>query len=396
MSSNQPGPEDRTQAELLHDLQFGTPDEQEAALERLAAVGEAEALDAVVEFLYNQPGDQAGSGLEALRVLANKYLPLDRYGLAEVLIPFLSAEDWQQRLHSVRLLNTYPNELTIEPIRELIDEAHEQIYAEHSRRSSSMTRALVERTLAEAIMALANGGRLLALPDILEMLEDPALRIVATRAVGVIGSETERLRLEDLAEDRDPRVRDAAQWAMSLMDERAEQFLNPPVDPPQPPPDRLNQVYWAHRQLVASDDDLLQFLVMRVAVEHLILDQFLSEGRLPEACTIVVRRYVGDTPPDHRHNRAEVVGAWEYQWQGPQIRRQVEPGTGAARPQAFHMLGRGALITISYPEALPQEETGLVSFDCQFQPFMGQGWIYRISRRDQGWTFVRQQRTWST
>src|SRR5690554_6053761 len=221
--STQPGPDDRTQAELLYYLWHGTQGEQERALERLSAVGEAEALDAVIDYLRDQPEVQSAAGLDALRVLANKYLPMERYSLTEALTPYLSAEDWEQRLVAVRLLNAYPNELAIDALQEVVDEARERVYEER-RQKSSHTRALVERVLGESFMALANTGRLLVLPEILDMLEEPPLRVVATRALGVIGSETERLTLDELCEDDDPRVRDAAQWGLGLMDERAEQF----------------------------------------------------------------------------------------------------------------------------------------------------------------------------
>ncbi len=392
--SAQPSSDYRTQAELLHDLRHGSPSEQEEALERLAAVGEAEALDAVVEHLRDQPPEAGRAGLEALRVLANKYMPLDRYGLAEALIPFLAVDDWEQRLIATRLLETYPNELAIEPIRDLIQEAREKVYAEQGKRFSP-TRVLAERTLVQAIMALAHSGRLLVLPDILEMLEDQSLRIVATRALGAIGSETERPRLEDLIEDEDPRVRDAAQWALGLMDERAEQFLNPPSEIPEPPPDRLHPIYWMHRQIEASDDDLLQFLIVRVAIEHLILDTFLSDGRIPDRCTITVRRYGGDTPPDPRANDAEIVGVWEYVSQGPQLQQRSGPPPG--RFSQFKRPGdSAATIVISYPETLPVNCEGLVSFDCRFEPFFGRGWIYKVARREDGWTFAVLRRTWTS
>jgi len=393
---NQPGPDDRTQAELLDDLHYGALEEQQEALRRLTAVGEAEALDAVVDYLRVQPDATQGEGMNALRVLAAKYIPVDRYGLAEALIPFLSDDDWEGRLSAVRLLNAYPNELATEAVRDLVDDTRDQII-EEQRRRPSRRRMLIERTLGEAIMALANCGHLLVLPDIMEMLEDAPLRIVATRAVGVIGSETQRPLLEDLIEDGDPRVRDAAQWALGLMDERAEQFMTPPSEIPEPPPDRLHPIYWAHRQLVASPDDLVQFLVIRVALEHLLLDQHISEGRVPERCTITLRAYQGRTPPDPRANDADIVNVWEYRWEGPVLRRRANlkrfppedmPGAGD-RP-------KGATITISYPEDLEFEEDGLVSFDCHFEPLSSQGWIYRIARRDDEWIFMRQRRTWTS
>ena len=394
--STLPGPDDRTQAELLYYLWHGTQGEQEKALERLAAVGEAEALDAVVEYLRDQPLGDSAAGLDALRVLANKYLPVERYALAEALIPYLAADKWEHRLIAVRLLNVYPNELAIEPLRSLVDEARDKVYEERQQRGST-ARVVAERTLGEAIMALASCGRLLVLPEILDMLEEPALRIVATRALGVIGSETERLTLDELCEDGDPRVRDAAQWGLGLMDERAEQFMNPPDEIPEPPPDRLHPLYWVHRQLEATDDDLLQFLIVRVAIEHLILDQFLSEGRVPERCTITVRRYRGCTPPDRRKNDAELVGRWEYTWLGPSLaRRDSAPGS-AWNHRSDTSIGRGSSITINYPEDLPFDETGLVSFDCRFGPFAGQGWACTVSYSEGDcWTFSDERRTWSS
>lgn len=391
--STQPGPDDRTQAELLYFLWHGTPGEQERALERLAAVGEAEALDAVIEYLCEQPEGGSVIALDALRVLANKYMPLERYSLAEALIPYLASDDWGSRLTAVRLLNAYPNELAIEPVRILIDEAFEKVYDEHLTRNSP-ERMLAERTLGEAIMALANCGRLMVLPEILDMLEEPTLRVIATRALGVIGSETERLTLDELCEHADPRVRDAAQWGLVLMDERAEQFLYPPESFPEPPPDRLHPIYWSHRQLEAADDDLLQFLVVRVALENLLLDQFLSEGRVPERCLITVRRYRGTTPPDRRRNDAEIVGRWEYSFHGPMlIERDINARPGwSARPETGP--GRSSSITVNYPERLPVDGVGEVTFDCRYGPFSGQGWIYTVCRGADGWTFSDKRPTW--
>jgi hypothetical protein len=385
-----PGSDDRTQAELLDNLRYGTQDEQEQALERLTAVGEAEALDAVVEHLCEHPAHATKAALDALRVLANKYMPVDRYSLAEALIPYLESNDWEKRLGAARLLNAHPNELAVEPLRDLVYDARQRVYEERGRRTST-ARMLAERTLGEGIMALANCGRLLALPDILELLEDPALQIVATRALGVIGSETERLTLDELCEHADPRVRDAAQWGLGLMDERAEQFMNPPAVPPEPPPDRLSPVYWTHRQLEAdAADDLLQFLIVRVAIEHLMLDEYLSEGRVPERCTIMVRRYAGATPPERQQTAGEPVGIWEYSWYGPTLRRRTAP------PRPGHALrGRSGTITIIYPEDLPYDGTGLVSFECRLGSFSGEGWIYRVERRGGEWMFARQRRSWS-
>ncbi|GEM_PF-869000 len=394
---NQPSPEYRTQAELLRDLRYGTPQEQEDALTRLAAVGEAEALDAVIDYMREHPGLAGSQGLETLRVLAYKFMPQDRYGLAEALIPYLSAGDWGQRLISARLMNTHPNELAVDALRSLVNEAIEKLNLDQQSRFSA-GRVLIERVLGESIMALANCGRLSVLPEILEMLEDHALRPVAARALGVIGSETERERLEDLIEDEDVRVRDAAQWALGLMDERAEQFMMPPDQIPEPPPDRLSPVYWAHRQLKASDEEWLQFLIVRIAIEHLMLDPFLGEGRVPERCLITVRRYEGDTPPDFRQNKAEFVGLWEYRWHGPLLQKlTTQPSAGLApAPRPGMFTGRGASITISYPATLPVIEGGLVSFDCIFEPFMGRGWIYQVARGNEGWSFALVRRSWTS
>lgn len=385
--STQTGPDDRTQAELLYDLEHGTPQEQQRALSRLTAVGQAEALDAVVDYLREQPPGKAKAGLGALRVLATKYLPLDRYGLAEVVTPFLDSRDWGQRLIAIRMLNTHPNELAVDPLRDLIDEAREKVYIEHGRQFSS-ARVLAERNLTEGIMALANCGRLMALPDILDILEDPALRPIAARALGIIGSETERLRLEDLIEDDNVHVRDAAQWALGQMDERIEQFTNPPSEFPEPPPDRLSPIYWAHRQLNASDDDLLQFLIVRVAIEHLMLDDLLSEGRIPETCLITLRGYHGDSPPSYKSEGPELIGAWQYYWNGPALRKLAKVPNPGRRPSGM-LAGRKASIIITYPIDLRRVRDGQVRFDCFFGTLMSRGWIYQIARKGQEWTFAR-------
>jgi hypothetical protein len=401
MPPNSPIPDNRTQAELLHDLRYGMPHEQDEALARLSAVGEAEALDAVVEYLCSQPEAVRVPALEALRVLANKFLPADRYGLAEALLPFLSSEDWSHRLMATRLFSTYPSELATGNLHEMVDDAWQNVCAEHEEKSrpASPTRLLVERTLAEGIMAMASCGRLGALPQVLDYLEDSSLRPVAARALGVIGSETERGRLEDLIEDEDFRVRDSAQWALSYMDERIEMLTNPPDHMMEPPPNRLMPAYWAHRQLHASTDPLLQFLIVRVAIEHLMLDAFLSEGRVPEECLITVRRYEGNTPPDFKLNRAEIVGVWQYHWHGPEINRLESTSSTQGLPRVQKPglpLKRGAGITISYPSNLMYDSEGLVGFDCLFGPFFGRGWLYHIARRHGEWVFSLVRRTWAT
>src|SRR5690606_6317849 len=111
--STQPGPDDRTQAELLYFLWHGTPGEQERALVRLASVVETAALAAVLDYLGEEPEGGSVTGLDALRVLANKYMPLERYSLAAALIPYLASDDGGSRLSAVRLLNVYPKELAI-------------------------------------------------------------------------------------------------------------------------------------------------------------------------------------------------------------------------------------------------------------------------------------------
>lgn len=394
--SRQPDRVNRTQSELLLDLREGTPREQSAALTRLALIGEAEALDAVIDHLSDQDEDSNGIGLQALIVLANKFAPPDRYSLAEVVIPYLYADDWGQRLHAVRLLNTHPNEMAIDALRDLVDDAREKVISEQRHRFSSV-RLQAERTLHEGIMALANCGRLLVLPDILEMMDDPDLRIVATRAIGMIGSETERLRLEDLIEDSDPRVRDSAQWALGLMDERMNQFLNPPTELPELPPDRLHPLYWSHRKMQTDADDLTQFLVVRLGIEHLILDTFFNEGRIPDQCIIALRAYDGDEPPDFRENDAPVDSMWRYRWDGPQLTPfdgDVPPGPEDIRLRRTRFSIPS--ITITYPRDLSWDGKGLVSVDSLFEAKFGRGSIFLVSREDDDqWLFSLLRRTWA-
>jgi len=401
MRPNSSIPDNRTQAELLDDLRSGSLQEQEEALARLAAVGEAEALDAVVEYLCNQAESSRAPALEALRVLANKFMPVDRYGLAEALLPFLSSKDWSHRLMATRLFNAYPSELATEDVRKMVEEAWHKVTTEYATkpRPTSPARLIVERTLAEGIVAMASCGRLSVLPQILDYLDDQNLRPIATRALGVIGSETERERLEDLIEDPDFRVRDSAQWALGHMDDRIEMLTNPPAHLLEPPPDRLHPVYWAHRQLHASDEPLLQFLIVRVAIEHLMLDAFLNEGRVPEECLITVRCYEGKTPPDFKLNRAEIVDVWQYHWHGPELKRLEDKATSQGKPRTQRPglpPRRGAGVTISYPTSLVFEGEGLVGFDCLFGPFFGRGWLYHITRQDDDWGFSLVRRTWAT
>jgi hypothetical protein len=324
-------------------------------------------------------------------------MPVDRYSMAEALLPYLRVDDWAQRLVATRLLSTHPSELATGDLRHVVDEAIDRLTGDQNSRFSP-ARMVAERVLVESIMALANCGRLSALPNILDYMDDPNLRPIAVRALGLVGSETERDRLEDLVEDQDTRVRDGAQWALGLMDERIEQLTNPPDHIPEPPPDRLHPVYWAHRTLDAGDDDLLQFLIVRMAVEHLMLDPFLSEGRVPEECLITLRRFVGNTPPEWRANRAEIIGVWQYQFQGPELNKMDKPAqSGPPQLQRPGMPGsRGAGITISYPANIEEKGEGLVSFDCLFGPFFGRGWMYHVALRDGEWTFALVRRTWAS
>jgi len=393
--TSHPEREVKSQAELLRDLLEGGPEIQVRALARLAQIGDADALDGVIDYLTRQAGDVSGGSLKTLNVLAHKYTPASRYELAEVLLPVLGSENWQQRQIAVRLLNAHPSEMAIDALRELIADAREKLEVEQRRRFSPI-RMNVERTLNEAILALANCGRLLALPDVLDLLEDPVLRIMATRALGMIGSDTERLRLEELAEDYDPRVRDSAQWSLGLMDERLEQFLNPPDEMPDPPPDRLHPLYWAHRQLVADDDSLNQFLVVRVAVEHIILDEFISEGRGLEECTVVLRSYAGDQPPDFRTGEGDLVGAWRYTWEGPALTRLAEVPPPPAIVGISGAQWHGPQIIIAMPETLLVTGNGLVSLDALFDPRYGHGGLYHITQDRGEWSFLLRRRTWAT
>ncbi|MGF1505052.1 MAG: HEAT repeat domain-containing protein [Anaerolineae bacterium] len=397
-------PDTRTQDELLAALSTGSIQEQKEILERLAAIGEAEALDAVIELLRDAPEETEDEALQALRVLATKYVPTDRYALAEVVLPILESTDWPQRLAAARLVNTHPNELAVDPLRDLIEEARERVYTERNNRFSPR-RILAERSLWEGVLALANCGKLNVLPEILALLDDPYMRPIAVRALGVIGSETERPHLEDLAEDEDFRVRDSAQWALGLMDERAAQFMLTPDQLPPPPPDRLNGLYWMHRQLRASSNELVQLLVVRIAIEHLLLDVFLVEGRNPLDCDIILREYEGHTPPDPEKNETEVMRVWHYQWNGPTLTPGEIPDPPPAprrvqstRPGVMHHSeDETRRITITYPrDLLSSAGEGLVTFDCQFDTHFGRGWIYQLTLGERDWSFARVRQTWSS
>lgn len=396
-------PDNRTQDELLDALYESQALERDRVLDRLSAKGEAEALDEIIHFIRQNPDEVGKSGLNALRVLANKYTPSDRYSLAESLIPFLERKDWSQRLTAARLLNTHPNELATAPLRDLVTEAYDTLHEEAQNRFSPK-RLLAERLLNESVMALANCGRLSVLPEILDYTEEPVTRPIAARALGIIGDETEREYLEEMAEDDDVRVRDSAQWALALMDDRREMFMNPPMEMPEPPPERLHPIYWAHRQLEASDDDLLQFMVVRVALEHLLLDRYLGDGRIPERCQIILREYTGDVPPDFRsqEDESKIVQAWNYTWDGPTL---VEPEDLPEKPlppepkyksrTSERKTGWRPTVVITYPTGLQYAQKGIVGFDSLLEPHSGRGWLYHVNHNGDDWQFSRLKKIWS-
>src|SRR5262245_46809818 len=120
--TNPSAPDGRTLPELLHDLRHGSLQEQEQALIRLGAVGDAESLDAVVEMMGEMPDELRNTSLDTLRILANKFMPVDRYSMAEALLPYLRVEDWAQRLVATRLLSTHPNEMATGDLRTVVEE----------------------------------------------------------------------------------------------------------------------------------------------------------------------------------------------------------------------------------------------------------------------------------
>jgi len=129
----------------------------------------------------------------------------------------------------------------------------------------------------------------------------------------------------------------------------------------------------------------------------MLLDAFMSDGRVPDQCTIQVRRYEGDVPPDHRSNTGDVIGVWKYQFYGPDLVEQDLPAPPflPSINQPPFPLGRASTITISYPTDLPFNQEGLVSFDCVFDPFTARGWVYHVARREGSWTFSQVRQTWS-
>lgn len=401
--STQFDPDTRSQDQLLDDLYDSHPMDRDRIMERLSAMGQADALDEIIHYVRENPDAVGKSGLNALRVLANKFTPSDRYSLAESLIPFLERRDWSQRLTAARLLNTHPNELATSPLRDLVTEAYDTLHQESQNRFSPR-RLLAERLLNESVMALANCGRLSVLPEILDYAEEPFTRPIAARALGIIGDETEREYLEELAEDNDVRVRDSAQWALGLMDDRREMFMNPPMEIPEPPPERLHPIYWAHRQLDASDDDLLQFMVVRAALEHLLLDTYLGDGRVPEGCIIILREYEGETPPDYRiqDDNAEIVHAWRYSWEGPTLSLLEELPQKPFPPQPNFKMKRNERkagwkpsIVVTYPKGLQYSQRGIVGFDSLLEVHAGRGWLYYINHDGEEWQFSRLKQVWS-
>ena len=385
-------PKYRTQEDLLRALANGAPDEQDVALAHLADVGDAEALDAVVAYLGSKQSPVSQAGLRALLILASKYMPSDRYGLTELLAPFLGAGDWNRRLSVVRLLATHPNELAVEYLRRLIAEAREEIGRVRQRPMRPFAEPALQAVIGETILAMAHCGMMSVLSDITEFMEDQALRPIAVQALGIIGTDSDRPQLEEYAEDDDVRVRDAAQWALGVMDDRLRQLMTGAEGWPEPPPDRLLPFYWAHRQLVASEDPLLQCLVVRIAVENILLDRFFAERRNPRACIIVARRF-----PDEDALRAaasyqegERVGGWTYRGDGPAL----EPYDGPERQEPVKR-GQGLpswaswrpAIVIRYPATLEEEGYGVAFFERFLFPLPMPMWEYYLKRAGDKWEF---------
>jgi hypothetical protein len=327
-----------------------------------------------------------------LQVLATKYIPTDRYSLTELLLPFLELDDWNRRLVVVRLLTIHPNELAVDPLREVIAEARAEVENARQRPSRPFAEPTLNALLGESILALAHCGHMSVLPDITEFLEDPMLRPVAVQALGIIGTDSDRPQLEDYAEDDDVRVRDAAQWSLGLMDDRLAQLMAGPEGWPEPPPGRLHPLYWMHRQLFASNDPLLQFLVIRIAIEHILLDRFHPERRVPRACIIVARRF-----PDEDALRAassyeegERVGGWVYQGDGPVLRpyRGPErPGRQKGKKNLPSWASFRPAIVIRYPATLEEKGHGLAYFERYIFPLRMPMWEYYLRREEDGWEF---------
>lgn len=388
----------KTQEEFIQDLRDGTTNDQRKALESLAMIGDADALDEIIHYLQANP-DQTGQALKTLNVLSHKYFPESRYDLSDVVLPYLKTSSWMQRLIAVRIFNTHPSELIIDGLNELIEEGLEKL-AEEEQKKFSFSKGQIDITISEAISALANSGKTLVLPDMISWLDEPNTRIAAVRGLGLIGAETERNRLFDLAEDRDPRVRDAAQWSLSLMDDRQSQLDIPPDQIPEPPPERLSPIYWAHRQLVASEEDeIVQLLVVRIAIELLILDTFINQGRALDTCHIILREYHGDEPPEPGStDTSHLTGVWFYQWQGPILGKSINPEPRLPIPNTFFTRSNwpGPTIAIYYPDTLLSEGDGLISTDLFFDPQYGRGFHYRLVERDGKWIFSLVKKTWST
>jgi len=75
------------------------------------------------------------------------------------------------------------------------------------------------------------------------------------------------------------------------------------------------------------------------------------------------------------------------------IERDINARPGwSARPETGP--GRSSSITVNYPERLPVDGVGEVTFDCRYGPFSGQGWIYTVCRGADGWTFSDKRPTW--
>lgn len=395
---NPPGERGKTQEEYIRDLHHGSLTDQKKALQSLALIGDAEALDEVIRFLHEN-SEQASQALKTLNILAHKYFPDNRYDLADVVLPFLKSNSWFQRLTAVRILNTHPSELVVEPLREMIEEGFIRL-TEEGKKRFSFSKNQIEITLMEAIIAIANCGKTSVLSEILTWLEDPVARAAATRGLGIIGAETERPRLLELAEDRDPRIRDAAQWSLALMDDREAQFNIPPDEAPEPPPDRLSPIYWSHRKLLEDEEDeIVRLMVVRIAIEHLILDTFINQGKALDTCHIILRAYEGNAPPEPGStDSSQLVDVFFYQWQGPIVGRALDMNQKLPVPHMVFTQNNwpGPTIAIYYPEDLLSRGEGLISTHLYFDPQYGRGALYQIMERDNKWIFALIKKTWST
>jgi len=361
-------------------------------LAHLADAGDAETLDSVITYLGSSQSSLSQVGLRALLILASKYMPSDRYGLTELLAPFLETGDWNRRLAIVRVIATHPNELAVERLRHLIAEARDEIERVRHRPMRPFAEPALQAVIGETILAMAHCGMMSVMADIAEFMEDPTLRPAAVQALGIVGTDSDRPQMEEYAEDDDVRVRDAAQWALGIMDDRLQQLMAGPEGWPEPPPDRLLPIYWAHRRLIASEDPLLQCLVTRIAIENVLLDRFFSERRTPRVCVVAARRF-----PDENALRAassyqegERVGGWLYRGDGPAL----EPFDGPERPEPVKR-GQGLpswaswrpTVVIRYPATLEEDGYGVAFFERYLFPLPMPMWEYYLKHVGDKWEF---------